>query len=236
MRIGRSLSWFVVVAGALVVSPAVADEVLYFTNGTYLLVTTHTIEKEMISVDLGGNSRMAFPLQMVDKIESAGRSVYMNPTYHPANQAVPGPAAGGQASNQGIYPVTGAGSVPSRLRTPHPTSGTGVPQDGGLDMQQAAGYMPAGYRSGSEGLDVADRAAAEMKALNGGTPLPQTPQSLTGAAGRKATLVRIAQRAGAAPVPTGPATNPGNDTTTPNQTPADTQQQNPQQQNPPPGS
>ncbi len=212
MRIVRSLSWLVV-PFALVVSPALADEVVYFTNGTYLLVTSHTIEKEMISVDLGGSSKMAFPLQMVDKIESAGRNVYLNPTYHPANQAVAGPAAGGMVSNGGVYPVTGAGSVPSRLRSPHPTGGTGVPLNGGLDAQQLAGYNPGGYRFAPEGEDVADRAAAEMKALQGGVPLPQPPQSLQGPAGRKASLVRVSMRAAAAPVPGSPADAQGGTTT-----------------------
>ena len=234
MRIGRSLPWFLFL-GALVVTPAVADEVVYFTNGTYLLVTTHQVEKEMISVDLGGNSKMAFPLQMVDKIESAGRSVYLNPIYYPANQAVAG-SVGGQVSNQGVYPVTGAGSVPSRLRTPYPTTGTGVPANGGLDMQQAAGYNPSGYRFAPEGEIMADRSAAQMRALRGGTPLPQAPQSLTGAEGRKANLVRVAQRPGIAPVVGGPAPDPQNGGgAPPTQNPMVDPPADPPPQNPPPG-
>ncbi len=233
MRIGRSLPWFLSV-GAILVTPAVADEVVYFTNGTYLLVTTHQVEKEMISVDLGGNSKMAFPLQMVDKIESAGRSVYLNPTYYPANQAVAG-SVGGQVSNQGLYPVSGAGAVPSRLRTPYPSTGTGVPANGGLDAQQAVGYNPGGYRS-APGEDVADRSAAEMRAFQGGVPIPQAPQSLSGPAGRKASLVRMSQRPGITPVYPPPPTDPPNGGgTPPSQNPVTDPPADPPSQNPPPG-
>jgi len=116
MRVGRSLSWFVVL-GTLIVTPAVADEIVYFSNGTSLPISSHRVEKDMISVELGADSRMGFPLYMVDKIESSGQSVYLNPVYHPANQAVAG-AAGAQSPGAAATTITGAGSVPSRFRSP----------------------------------------------------------------------------------------------------------------------
>jgi hypothetical protein len=211
VRIRQSLFGSLLI-GALVAVPAIADEVVYFTNGTYLLITNHSIEKEMISVDLGGNSRMAFPLQMVDKIESSGRSVYLNPTYHPANQAVAG-MMGESVSGGRVFPVTGEGNVPSRYRSFHPTQGTDVPAfvDASSNARAAA-LAAAGYRPvpNQEGDRVADRLAAEIRSLEGGVPVPQIPQSLGGGAGRRPNLVRASPRFGATPVMVPGATNPGN--------------------------
>lgn len=56
-------------------APASADEIIYFTNGTSMPVRAHTLEKDMIRVDLGNNSFIAFPLELVEKVEAAGRGV-----------------------------------------------------------------------------------------------------------------------------------------------------------------
>jgi hypothetical protein len=71
---------------------AFADEVVHFTNGAEMTVKTHTVEndKSMVKVDLGGNSYISFPMTMVDKIVNAGRDVFLNPTFHPSNQAIAG--------------------------------------------------------------------------------------------------------------------------------------------------
>jgi hypothetical protein len=71
-----------------------ADEVVHFTNGAEMTVKTHTVEndKSMVRLDLGGNSYISFPMSMVDKIVSAGRDVFLNPGFHPSNQAIAGGA------------------------------------------------------------------------------------------------------------------------------------------------
>lgn len=68
---------------------ALADEVVHFTNGAEMTVRAHAIEKDMVKLDLGGNNAISFPVSMVDKIVSAGKNVFLNPVYHPSNQAVP---------------------------------------------------------------------------------------------------------------------------------------------------
>ena len=71
---------------------ALAEEVVHFTNGAEMTVKAHSIEndKSMVKVDLGGNSFISFPMAMVDKIVNAGRDVFLNPGFHPSNQAIAG--------------------------------------------------------------------------------------------------------------------------------------------------
>jgi hypothetical protein len=78
-----------------------ADEIVHFTNGAEMTVRSHTVEKdkETVKLDLGGNSFIAFPMSMVDKIENAGRDVFLNPVFHPANQAIAGGSGGAVADN-----------------------------------------------------------------------------------------------------------------------------------------
>ena len=72
------------------VSSARADEVVHFTNGTSMPILGHKVEKDMISVDLGSNASMSFPLSMVESVENAGRNVLTGDPYHPSNQATAG--------------------------------------------------------------------------------------------------------------------------------------------------
>jgi hypothetical protein len=69
-----------------------ADEVVHFTNGAEMTVKTHNVEndKSMVRLDLGNNSYIAFPMSMVEKIVSAGHDVFLNPGFHPSNQAIAG--------------------------------------------------------------------------------------------------------------------------------------------------
>jgi hypothetical protein len=162
----------VLVLGVLFSSVAMADEIVFFTNGTSLPITDHRVEKEMISVGLGGNSRMGFPLYMVDRIESSGRSVYTNPVYQPANQAVAGTAqAGGTPS--GVYPVSGEGSVPSR-RNKALTSGPGGMSQGEF---RTLGDSPMGGAEGAAGGPLGNRrvnsAMRGIKTLGNQASLPQ---------------------------------------------------------------
>ena len=73
-------------------SAALADEIVHFTNGAEMPVRSHTIDKEksMVRLDLGANSFIAFPMSMVDKIVSSGQDVFLNPGFHPSNQAIAG--------------------------------------------------------------------------------------------------------------------------------------------------
>ena len=75
---------------ALLPLTAFADEVVHFANGAEMTVHSHTVEqdKSMVKLDLGGNSFISFPMSMVDKIVNAGRDVFLNPGFHPKNQAI----------------------------------------------------------------------------------------------------------------------------------------------------
>src|SRR5262245_681061 len=97
-RFGR-ISLVAVAVGALPLT-AYADEIVHFTNGAEMTVRSHTVEKtkEMVQLDLGGNSYISFPMSMVDKIVSAGKDVFLNPVFHPSNQAIAG-GSGGVADN-----------------------------------------------------------------------------------------------------------------------------------------
>ena len=92
MRFGRAIVAFAV--SAMFPLAALADEIVHFTNGAEMTVRAHVVEKEkqMVRLDLGQNNFIAFPMAMVDKIVNAGRDVYLNPTFHPANQAIAGGA------------------------------------------------------------------------------------------------------------------------------------------------
>ncbi len=165
---GRPVRLWVLVLGVLFATVAAADEIVFFTNGTSLPITDHRVEKEMISVGLGGNSRMGFPLYMVDRIESSGRSVYTNPVYQPANQAVAGTAqAGGTPS--GVYPVTGEGSVPSRRNRARSSGPGGMPQGG----FETLGSTPDGAAGGATGNSRVNSAKRGMKAFGNRSSLSQ---------------------------------------------------------------
>ena len=74
----------------LVPLTAFADEIVHFANGAEMTVRSHNVEpdKSMVKLDLGGNSFISFPMSMVDKIVNAGHDVFVNPNFHPSNQAI----------------------------------------------------------------------------------------------------------------------------------------------------
>jgi hypothetical protein len=92
-----------------------ADEIVYFTNGTAMPIRSHKVENGMIRVDLGNDSAMAFPLSMVEKVENAGRNVFQNPSFGPANQAV-GPVGTSGGGSAAAPAATGYATLPSRNR------------------------------------------------------------------------------------------------------------------------
>jgi hypothetical protein len=136
------------VSGALVLVCAVwlpsvvlADEVVHFTNGAEMAVRSHSVEKDMVKLDLGNNSYIAFPMTMVDKIVNSGQDVFLNPAIHPANQAVAGSGApdntvrgGNTAVASGVQPVKngGAGMILGETADVQPQLTRGNP-----DMAQA---------------------------------------------------------------------------------------------------
>ncbi|HJQ98002.1 MAG TPA: hypothetical protein VJ826_06775, partial [Candidatus Polarisedimenticolaceae bacterium] len=103
---------------------ALADEVVQFTNGAEMTVRSHAIEKDMVKLDLGGNSSITFPISMVDKITSAGQNVFLNPVYHPSNQALP-PAPNDLPSPLPDRAIRGGG-VPVGYRLGQTKTGTGL--------------------------------------------------------------------------------------------------------------
>jgi hypothetical protein len=117
-RFGRVL--LVLAASGTLPLAAFADEVVHFTNGAEMTVRSHTIDKEkqMVRLDLGANSFIAFPMAMVDKIDSAGRDVFLNPVFHPSNQAIAG-GVGGPATDNSIR---GTGEPNGLVRRPSKNS------------------------------------------------------------------------------------------------------------------
>lgn len=113
-RAGMALT----IVAALAVSAAgvaLAEEVVHLSNGTFLTIRSHSVENGMVRVVLGTDAEMAFPLDMVERIERGGVDV-LGGSAGPraaANQAVEGEANGAMAAptNQRDYPVTGASSA-----------------------------------------------------------------------------------------------------------------------------
>ena len=85
----RACGALIISAVAAWSSAALAGDVVYFTNGAEMAVQGHTLENDMVKLDLGGSSFITFPVAMVDKIVSGGKNVFLNPVYHPTNQALP---------------------------------------------------------------------------------------------------------------------------------------------------
>lgn len=83
--------------------PALAEEVIYFTNGTSMPIRSHEVRGDMLHVDLGSDAFMAFPLYMVEKIEDAGKEVSLTPSFSAGNKIV----AGRVPTPEGSYPVKG---------------------------------------------------------------------------------------------------------------------------------
>jgi len=97
------------VALVLTAGSAWAEEIVHFTNGTTMPIRAHEVRGEMIHVDLGGDSFMAFPASMVEKVEQAGGHVLLDPSAN-GNKMI----NDGRASNEGSRPARG--TVPSRYQ------------------------------------------------------------------------------------------------------------------------
>ena len=91
MRRGRILG-IVLILGLASAGTVLAEEVVHFTNGTFMPIRSHTIEDGMVRVVLGAESEMAFPIGLVEKIESNGREIIIRSA---AANVVQGGALGG---------------------------------------------------------------------------------------------------------------------------------------------
>jgi hypothetical protein len=91
MRLGEGfmrLKSFTALSLALLIlsaAPALAEEIIYFTNGKTMAIRGHNVEDGMIHVDLGNDGFIAFPESKVERIVEAGQNVYLAPSYSKAN-------------------------------------------------------------------------------------------------------------------------------------------------------
>jgi len=84
--------------------PALAEEIIYFTNGTSMAIRGHDVKGEMIHVDLGSEAFMAFPLRMVEKIEAAGKEIALSPSFSGGTNIM----TARRPDPSGNYPVRGS--------------------------------------------------------------------------------------------------------------------------------
>lgn len=107
-----------------------ADEIVYFTNGTYMRIQTHEVQGDMVRVRLDGSASLAFPSRQVEKIEGAYGVVYggTRSQIH-ANQALPSSMV---TSAETAYPVGVNPALASRGRAdaPPPPTDRYVPPAG----------------------------------------------------------------------------------------------------------
>ena len=75
----KALSMVLALAVLLLVGSTVsAQEVVHFKSGNVMAAAGHTVEDGMIHVQLGPNSRISFPLGMVDRIVKGDDVVEFN--------------------------------------------------------------------------------------------------------------------------------------------------------------
>jgi hypothetical protein len=145
----------VLVAVGTIPLAAFGDEIVHFTNGAEMTVRSHSVEKgkNMVTLDLGGSSFIAFPLSMVDKIVSAGRDVFLSPGFHPANQAIGGVSGGAvvDTSIRGTGDPAGFGRQPT------------VKGTAGVMLGEAADAVPA---ASIGGLQIDQAVANSRRAFN----------------------------------------------------------------------
>jgi hypothetical protein len=155
----------VALAGALLVAisaAAQADDVVHFTNGTFMAVHSYRVDGDMIHVVLGSNAEMAFPSSLVEKIERSGRTLYAKGS--PANVLAPEREGAGAGGAGLAFPVSAESQVPSRHRS---AAGARPMAEGSPDRPQHISQTemlrghpnPAirGVRTASTGVDTPGR-------------------------------------------------------------------------------
>ena len=94
--------------------PALAEEIVYFTNGSSMPVQSHSIEDGTIRLDLGNQAYVAFPVAQIDRIETAEGEVRDSGS-SPANQMVGGVSTGSvPARHRRQWQGSNAGNQTSR--------------------------------------------------------------------------------------------------------------------------
>jgi hypothetical protein len=73
----HKILWSGLALALLLGGPVVAEEVVYFSNGTTMAILDHTVEEGMVHVRLGVDSSIAFPAASVDRITKAGKDVFV---------------------------------------------------------------------------------------------------------------------------------------------------------------
>jgi hypothetical protein len=121
--------------------PVLADEVIYFTNGTTMAIRSHEVEGDMIRVSLGAGAVMAFPISMVERVQVGSRDVFTGPAYRPSNQALAG-EAGARAASVEVSrdsTVSAEGSLPARYRMNRAEASTRAGSDDSFTAPASAG-------------------------------------------------------------------------------------------------
>lgn len=208
-RFGR---FFLVLAFAgLLPLAAFAEEVVHFTNGAEMTVKTHVVEndKSMVKVDLGGNSSISFPMTMVDKIVNAGKDVFLNPAFHPSNQAIAGGAVSVVADTTVRGVQGGAGFAPQPDGKGHAGAMLGEAAD-----QISGGAAPMGALT-NDTMATARRRfnpARQQGAAPGGQPQLIMPPGMSAPPTRAPAQLTVIGAPRAAeqqiPTPPPPANNP----------------------------
>lgn len=101
-------------------SAALAGELVYFANGTFLKIESHEIKGDMVQVQLDPSSKLAFPARLIDRIEGNQGVVWgSGSTAVAKNQALPGTQLPPQSD--GLQRGVNPGS--KKNWTPEPGSG-----------------------------------------------------------------------------------------------------------------
>ena len=54
----------------LLAVPAIAGEIIHFTNGTTMAIQSYTVLEDTVRVNLGGQAIMEFPREQIERIET----------------------------------------------------------------------------------------------------------------------------------------------------------------------
>ena len=172
----RKLLIPLVLAGALAAAPTLAEEIVHFTNGTTMVIESHSIEEGTVQVNLGGEGFLAFPLEQIEKIETAtGEAPLPRPG---ANRMVNRPRA-----TAGVV----RGTQPSRLRRGQwqtPTKEAGR-DPVAVDRSGVAVYRPYGKDAPANKRGIG---------LTGRRELRNRPPSNTSTANEMAGTTRVGAR------------------------------------------
>jgi hypothetical protein len=117
------------VAALLLVPPAFAEEIVYFTNGTTLPIRSHRVLGDMVYVDLGDNGFMAFPAFLIENVEGTDGVKLKPSTARPGGKRMVASSrsSAGGAGSQGRGGANNPGRIMSR--NPGQTAGAQIPPE-----------------------------------------------------------------------------------------------------------